>query len=64
MARFILDVATDDIGKVLDVIDRDDFLNKELSWIRCIDKTSENQFYVDGYGGTNEFTERQIQNAR
>lgn len=63
MARFILDVLTDDIGKVLDVIDRDDFLNNKVSWIRCIDETSENQFYVEGYG-TNELTEKQIQNDK
>lgn len=45
MARFILDVMTDDIRKVLDVIERDDFLSNQVTSIRCIDETNENQFY-------------------
>ena len=45
MARFILDVATKDIRKVLDVIERDDFLSGNVTSIRCIDKTNDNQFY-------------------
>jgi len=45
MARFILDVMTDDIIKVLDVIERDDFLSREVTSIRCIDETNDNQFY-------------------
>ena len=54
MARFILDVMipvqhgiqnTDDIRKVLDVIERDDFLSRNVTSIRCIDETNENQFY-------------------
>lgn len=45
MARFILDVMTDDIRKVIDVIERDDFLLGNVTSIRCIDETNENQFY-------------------
>ncbi len=45
MARFILDVATKDIKKVINVIERDDFLLGNVTSIRCIDKTNENQFY-------------------
>lgn len=45
MARFILDVMTDDIKKVLDVIERDGFLSEQVSSIRCIDETNDNQFY-------------------
>jgi len=45
MARFILDVMTDDIIKVLDVIERDDFLLNQVTSIRCIDQTDDNQFY-------------------
>ena len=45
MARFILDVMTDDIIKVLNVIERDDFLSREVTSIRCIDETNDNQFY-------------------
>jgi len=45
MARFILDVMTDDISKVLDVIERDDFLLNQVTSIRCIDQTNDNQFY-------------------
>ncbi len=46
MARFILDVATEDIQKVLDILDRDNFLGSSLSAIYCIDETNENQFYA------------------
>ena len=45
MARFILDVMTDDISQVLDVIERDDFLSNQVTSIRCIDETDDNQFY-------------------
>jgi len=48
MARFILDVMTDDptdIRKVLDVIERDNFLSNEVVSIRCIDESDNNQFY-------------------
>ena len=45
MARFILDVMTDDIRQVLDVIERDNFLLDNVTSIRCIDETNDNQFY-------------------
>ena len=48
MARFILDVGNLDaegISEVLDVIERDPFLAKGLTSIRCIDETNRNQFY-------------------
>jgi len=45
MARFILDVMTEDITKVLNVIERDHFLSDKVTSIRCIDKTNDNQFY-------------------
>ncbi len=45
MSRFILDIMTDDIRKVLDVIERDDFLSDQVASIRCIDETNDNQFY-------------------
>ena len=45
MARFILDVMTDDIRQVLDVIERDNFLSDKVTSIRCIDETNDNQFY-------------------
>jgi hypothetical protein len=45
MARFILDVMTYDIKRVLDVIERDDFLLNQVTSIRCIDETNDNQFY-------------------
>jgi len=45
MARFILDVMTEDITKVLNVIERDNFLTDEVTSIRCIDETNDNQFY-------------------
>ena len=45
MARFILDVSTDDIARVLEVIERDEFLSQGLTSIRCIDETSDNQFW-------------------
>ena len=45
MARFILDVMTEDITKVLNVIERDHFLSDEVTSIRCIDETNDNQFY-------------------
>ena len=48
MARFILDVGnldTEGINEVLNVIERDPFLVKMLTSIRCIDETNRNQFY-------------------
>ena len=45
MARFILDVMTEDTTKVLNVIERDYFLSDEVTSIRCIDETNDNQFY-------------------
>ena len=45
MARFILDVMTEDIERVLDVIDRDKFLSSGVTTIVCIDETNDNQFY-------------------
>lgn len=45
MARFILDVMTEDITKVLNVIERDNFLSEQVTSIRCIDETNDNQFY-------------------
>ena len=45
MARFILDVMTEDITKVLEVIERDNFLSENVTSIRCIDTTTDNQFY-------------------
>ena len=45
MARFILDVMTDDVIKVLNVIERDNILSNEVTSIRCIDETNDNQFY-------------------
>jgi len=45
MARFILDVMTEDTTKVLNVIERDYFLSDKVTSIRCIDETNDNQFY-------------------
>ena len=45
MARFILDVQTKDISKVLDVIERDNFLSDNVTSIRCIDETNDSQFF-------------------
>lgn len=36
---------TEDITKVLNVIERDNFLSDEVTSIRCIDETNDNQFY-------------------
>ena len=67
MARFILDVANLDskgVANVLDVIDRDSFLLKHVTSIRCIDETNENQFYSWDIGTTpmmNVLSEKQIE---
>lgn len=47
MARFILDVDTNDIKQVLDILNRDEFLSDNVSSISCIDKTNDNQFYCN-----------------
>jgi hypothetical protein len=67
MARFILDVANLDskgIAEVLDVIERDPFLAKGVTSIRCIDETNNNQFYSWDTGTTpmmNALSENQIE---
>jgi hypothetical protein len=67
MARFILDVANLDskgIAEVLDVIERDPFLAKGVTSIRCIDETNDNQFYSWDTGTTpmmNVLSEKQIE---
>jgi hypothetical protein len=67
MARFILDVGNLDaegISEVLDVIERDPFLAKGLTSIRCIDETNDNQFYSWDTGTTpmmNVLSEGQIE---
>jgi hypothetical protein len=67
MARFILDVANLDakgIAEVLDVIERDPFLAKGVTSIRCIDETNDNQFYCWDTGTTpmmNALSEKQIE---
>jgi hypothetical protein len=67
MARFILDVGNLDaegISEVLDVIERDPFLAKGLTSIRCIDETNDNQFYSWDTGTTpmmNVLSEKQIE---
>jgi hypothetical protein len=67
MARFILDVANLDskgIAEVLDVIERDPFLAKGVTSIRCIDETNNNQFYSWDTGTTpmmNALSEEQIE---
>ena len=45
MARFILDVWTDDIQAVLDILDKVKILEENVSSIRCIDESLDNQFY-------------------
>lgn len=67
MARFILDVQTDDIRKVLDVIERDDFLCGNITSIRCIDETNDNQFYSwdeDTSPMMNVLTKKQLKTDR
>ena len=67
MARFILDVATEDIRKVLDVIERDDFLLGNVTSIRCIDETNDNQFYSwdeDTSPMMNRLSEKQLKTDR
>lgn len=69
MARFILDVDTTDIKRVLEVLDRDLFLSDNTSTITCIDNTSDAQFYFDdpttgcSYA-MNELTDKQIKNYK
>tara|TARA_R110000803_G_scaffold134583_1_gene201676 strand:+ start:1448 stop:1684 length:237 start_codon:yes stop_codon:yes gene_type:complete len=67
MARFILDVMTDDISKVLDVIERDNFLSDNVTSIRCIDETNDNQFYSwdENFSPMmNVLSEKQLENDR
>jgi len=67
MARFILDVVTEDITKVLNVIERDYFLSDEVTSIRCIDETNDNQFYSwdeDTTPMMNMLSKKQIENDR
>jgi hypothetical protein len=69
MARFILDVDTTDIKRVLEVIDRDLFLSDNTSTITCVDKTNDAQFYFDdpttgcSYS-MNALTKKQVQNYK
>ena len=67
MARFILDVMTEDVIKVLDVIERDNFLSDKVSSIRCIDETNDNQFYSWDEGTSpmmNVLSEKQLETDR
>ena len=69
MARFILDVDTTDIKRVLEVLDRDLFLCNNTSSIMCVDNTNDAQFYFDdpttgcSYA-MNALTEGQIQTQK
>ena len=65
MARFILDVWTDDIQSVLNILEENDFLGKTVSSIRCIDESLENQFYSHDVETTplmNAISEKQLKN--
>ena len=65
MARFILDVWTDDIQAVLNILDENDFLQGNVSSIRCIDESLENQFYYQDEGTSplmNAISEKQLKN--
>ena len=65
MARFILDVCTDDIQAVLDILDQVKVLSKNVSSIRCIDESLNNQFYShDKYTSPlmNRISEQQLKN--
>ena len=65
MARFILDVWTDDIQAVLNILDENDFLQGNVSSIRCIDESLENQFYYHDKGTSplmNKISEKQLKN--
>lgn len=67
MARFILDVMTDDISQVLDVIERDNFISDKVTSIRCIDETNENQFYSWDQNTSpmmNVLSKKQLENDR
>lgn len=76
MARFILDVMTEDWIRVLDVIERDKFLSSEVTSIRCIDETNDSQFYshdsyfTEGVGQVttsplmNVLSKKQLENDR
>ena len=67
MARFILDVMTKDIIKVLDVIERDNFLSDNVTSIRCIDETNDAQFYSWDDGTSpimNALSKKQLVNDR
>lgn len=64
MARFILDVNTENIQEVMGIIERDIYLADKVASIRCIDETTENQFYDEGENGTNQLSEKQIENDK
>lgn len=65
MARFILDVWTEDIQKVLDIIDKVKILEENVTSIRCIDESLDNQFYSHGTDTSplmNRISEQQLKN--
>jgi hypothetical protein len=65
MARFILDVWTDDIQAVLDILDKVKILEENVSSIRCIDESLDNQFYshdTDTSPLMNRISEQQLKN--
>lgn len=67
MARFILDVMTEDWKQVLDVIERDEFLSNNVTSIRCIDETNDSQFYgwdKDTTPMMNVLSKKQLENDR
>ena len=67
MARFVLDVMTDDIRGVLNVIERDNFLSDNVTSIRCIDETNENQFWSwdeDTSPMMNALSKKQLENDK
>ena len=67
MARFILDIGNLDkkgIAEALEVVERDPFLLKHVTSIRCIDETNENQFFTWGKFTTpmmNVLSDKQIE---
>ncbi len=82
MARFILDFMINEegekreelIGKVLDLLERDELLSQGVTTINCIDETNDNQFwhkdsfFKEGVGHVttsammNKISEKQIEN--
>lgn len=65
MARFILDVWTDDIQAVLDILDKVKILEENVSSIRCIDESLDNQFYshdTDTDPTMNVISKKQLEN--